>query len=228
MADPVRFDLQSARRIADTVYWKESQTREVTGSRKGPGRWITGWRLGRNVSGEDIPPFSCVAVSGGSEVDEQFRANLSKPSTSFVKCYGFTGSETIPDGEPGGYRFDPIWAAYDAGTPATEEGWGPKPGQFTLSKGYPGAIVTALKDTTSKIVEVSVCFPLVALLGKTTGSITANSASTSWQIYAGTLGSETATSFTAPAAISRINLNSGIWIKCTWVNNGWLMEPLEC
>ncbi len=68
--------------------------------------------------------------------------------------------------------------AYDSGSPALGEGWGPKPGQWTLSKGFPcTTIVDGIWDATDKILQGS--FGLIdTLLGKASGSITARSSTT--------------------------------------------------
>lgn len=230
MSDGVQFTQRSAQRIADVVREFEAESRDVLGlygTRRSRGPSIH-WRHGYNASGVEIPPHSCVAIAGGSTLDGLFHANMYRPSTEFFKSYGFTGSQAIPAHETGGYHLEHWLATYDSGTPAAEEGWGPRPGQFTLSKGYPGVVINSLRDSTNRIVEVAHCFPLTVLLGKTTGSVTANSSTTSWAIYAGTLGSESTTSFSVPSAYSRIAIASGKWIKATWINNGWHLEPLEC
>jgi hypothetical protein len=69
-----------------------------------------------------------------------------------------------------------------------------------------------------------------ALLGKTTGAITGGtSTTTAYQIWVGTSGSEANGGWTTvPGAISRVDIDSGKFVKLTFVNNGWIMEPLEC
>lgn len=74
----------------------------------------------------------------------------------------------------------------------------------------------------------------ITLYGKTTGAITGSSstATTSYDIYDGPPNSGGDSGVTVPDAWSFINLDSGIWIKLTWVwvedGGFWLIEPLEC
>jgi hypothetical protein len=119
--------------------------------------------------------------------------------------------------------------AYDSGTPAKFEGWGVKPSQFTLSKGYPSLVsVHRIENTTSKWL-LGTLAPITCCLVKTTGSVTASSATTSYKIYSGTLGSEADAGFTTvPSALSRTAIATTKWGKITRINNGWELEPLEC
>lgn len=191
------------------------------------------WEHVKNTSGEVCPPFGLLAVTGSEMrgVTDKYPVLLgAKPSTTFYQEYVVNGPTAIPAGGYGRATRGPgaIWIKYDTGTPANGEGWGPKPGQWTASKGFPGAVCEGIQST-SKTRMLGTLAPITVLLGKTTGAITANSASTSYQIWTGTLGSEANSGFTTvPSALSRVDIDSGKFVKLTWHNNGWLMEPLEC
>lgn len=229
MADSYRFDAQSVRRIADTVLWKESFPRDMTGSPPPQGSSGTPvqWHRGKSASGEEIPAFSVVKVGGVySSFDDGYLYNtIDKPTTTLSRLYGLTGQNPIPANGSGGFTFESGWATFDSsdGTPANGETWGPKPGSWKLAKGYPGFTVLGV------VGELAVVVPsgLQMLVGKTTDDITAGS-TTDWAIHKGPVGSGAATTYTAPSAVTLIDLVDDIWIKASWDGNGWFLEPLQC
>jgi len=189
-----------------------------------------------NDSDSTAPHGAIMAVSASPRIDTagsdiiQAVYKCTIPSTTFYSRYAVNINGPVDAGKSGLCCFEgPVWIKYDTGTPARGEGWGPKPGQWTLSKGFPATtLVDGIVDSTNKLL-LGTLAPITTLLGKTTGAITANSASTSYQIWTGTLGSEANGGFTTvPSALSRVAIDSGKFVKLTWHNNGWIMEPLEC
>lgn len=223
------FDESGVRRIVGAVRRVEQSSRNSPlnlppmVSSGTPEKWIEC----TNAAGETIPAYSVVALDTGSTTDGRLHMAAKKPSTTFYRAYGFTCS--VDSSSPGkvGVILETGLVKYDSGTPAYGEGWGVKPGQYTVSKGYPGFICLGIADATNKIMLAQFA-PLMTLLGKSTGSISAGSSS-AYKIYAGTPGSESDAGFTSvPTAYFRTAIASGKWFKLTWINNGWEGEPLTC
>lgn len=135
-------------------------------------------KLYRNDAGEEIPAYSCIAIEDVvNAANDRDVCKATKPSTTFRRSYAITNHEKSTPGPPGRYGLcttcEPWLAKYDEGTPANDETWGPKPGQWTLSKGYPGFRVLGVWDTERKLALV-VPEPIVSLVGKADGAITAS------------------------------------------------------
>lgn len=152
----VQFDKQSADRIAKVVQHVEAQpqTQGVGDSgsvllRGGAIHWQRGW----NNASEEIPPFSCVQLDGGSQIDELFHASMKKPDSD-GKVYGLTGQVEIEANRAGGYHVEAGIATYDTGTPTVGETWGPKEGQWTLAKDKPGYVCLGVIDSEAKLMLV--------------------------------------------------------------------------
>lgn len=189
------------------------------------------WEEFKNNSGEDVPPWGILAITGTTMTGDTLKRpvlDCTKPSTTFYRKYVVNGPRRVKNGKRGSCTRGPgmIPIAYDSGTPANEEGWGPKPGQFTLSKGYPaGVTVEGIHDSTNKIL-LGTLVPIATLLCKTTDAVPVG-ATTDYDIYGGTFGSEADAGFTTvPSARNRTCfIISGAWVDLHWKNNGWEMIP---
>ena len=180
----------------------------------------------KNSSGETIPGNAVMRVTGvEADTDGQLKITVAKPSTTFTRSYLINEQFKVPDGKFGTGSFEVALAAYDSsdGTPSAGETWGPKPDSWKLAKGYPGFTVLGVVN------ELAVVVPsgLQIIVGKTTDDITAGS-TTDWAIHKGPVGSGAATTYTAPSAVTLIDLADGIWVKASWDGNGWFLEPLQC
>jgi len=117
------------------------------------GRWV---RV-KNVSGEDIPPYSVVEITGASSDDGILNAD--KPSSSGDDYrHGLSGPATIKSGDHGDVTFDlPAWASFDSsdGTPANGDLWGAKSGSWKLGNtGDSNFPVLGSVDTTNEVMLV--------------------------------------------------------------------------
>ena len=192
------------------------------------------WDGIKNDSGETCPAFGILVITGTEMRGNEFKRPVligNKPSTTFYREFVVNGPTPIPAGGYGRCTRGPgaCSVKYDTGTPANGEGWGPKPGQWTASKGFPGITCEGIKDA-ARYILLGTLAPIGTLLGKTTSAITGGtSTTTAYQIWVGTSGSESNGGWTTvPGAISRVDIGSGKFVKLTFVNNGWIMEPLEC
>jgi len=122
------------------------------------------WRPAKNNSGSiQVPAFGLVSMSGYSTRDERTILVAERPGiTGFV--YAANGPQPMDGslaegGNPYGMvTFDwPAWVKYDPGdgAPVAGEIWGPKNGQYTLSKSEHGFMIIGSPDTDNEIVLVS-------------------------------------------------------------------------
>lgn len=188
------------------------------------------WIECKNNAGETIPAYSVVSLTTGTTVSGRKVPYAVKPSTTFYPLHGFTVPMDVATSGQVGVIHETGLVKYDTGTPVTGEGWGIKPGQYTLSKGYPGARCIEVVDSTNKIMRAQF-LPITTLLGKTTGSVSGGSSTTSYRIYGGTAGSEADLGWTTvPTAYNRTGttIATAKWVQLEWINNTWYILPWEC
>jgi hypothetical protein len=177
-----------------------------------------------------IGPLTGIALNTGMP----YYLTADKPGTTFYRYHIVNGTDPVPAGKVGfGYIVNGSHnrlciAAYDSGSPAAGEEWGPKPSQFTLSKGYPGCFtVLGILDSTNKWM-LGYLHPINELLGKTTTSHTAGS-SHDVNIYSGTAGSEAIiTSMVVPAYNRFHTIASGKWVSIAFINGQAYLSAGEC
>lgn len=197
------------------------------------------WESFRNNSGEVVPAYSIIPITGMEMIGgdrKRPRLICGKASTTFYRQWVITGPGAVPIGKPGKCTRGPgpIWAKHGSGTPANGEGWGPAVGSFTLTKGSLGIFTTTGQVRSSDSICLGVLVDVTTLLAKTTASITAGSdtsgtASTSFKIYTGSIGSESDSGFTTvPVAHNYLDtdIDSDSWVVIRWINNGWTIQPL--
>ncbi len=224
-----QFDDQSTRRIAESVRWTEWQTVVIgdsTPAVRSSGSPIN-WLRGYNAAGETIPAYSVVAIRAGSTIDNGYRAHLEKPSTTFCRDYGITVSQDLSAGKRGGYSVEAGLVKYDTGTPATGETWGPKPGQFTVSKNYPGFRCLGVIDSTNKIM-LAVREEPPFYLAKADAAISKGSSGTA-SLYVGASGSETDSTINITNCRAKWGaIATGKWCGVSFVNGVPYITQLEC
>lgn len=150
------------------------------------------WKTCKNNSGEDVSPFSVLRLSDITTIANVVVRVGVEPDTTFGQDYIVTGPRWIKNGKTGPC-FPPgeVLVRYDTGTPTIGEGYGPKPGEPTVSKSYPQtAICRGIVDATKKIM-LATWGPIVEAYATANGSISAGS-SGAISIHQGTLGSTTA------------------------------------
>lgn len=181
------------------------------------------WVPWKNESSETCPAFGCFRVT-----DTQGQViKGTKPDSTLGKSYGFNADTAVPPGGTGMACFGPIaLAAYDTGTPANDEGWGPKSGQWTLSKNYPKvATVKGIVNSTNKIMLASVG-EISKLLGKADSDIAKGSSGTV-SIWSGAGGSESDTTLNVTAyALASIETCSHDWVTLENRNGIWYAVPV--
>lgn len=188
-----------------------------------------------NGTGGQIPGCSIMAVTSWSAFDDgQLYANVAQPSTTFYPTYLLSPLLPTAAGDMDSAQTGPKFlVAYDSGTPALGEGWGPKPGQWTASKGFPcTTLVDKVYDSTNLILQGSFG-PITSLLGKASGAITARSGTTPgtgtmaiWYDNGGTLTDTTMT--VTVKNISQTAVTASAYIQAKWIGSAWWVDVEDC
>jgi len=196
------------------------------------------WQPFVNDSSETIPANAVVRLSnstfdslqdatGGAVISRVYHAV--KPDTTFGR-YAINSSLQVAAGESGFLCLEgPCEQAFESGTVTIGGGYGPKPGQWTLSKGYPATtIADGTTNSESKRLFGSFNQITTALI-RFTGSVSNNTSTTAYKIYAGTMGSESDAGFTTvPSARNRTGARvNNDWAVLQRINNGWEIVNLE-
>lgn len=191
---------------------------------------VRGVNILNDDPGQTVPAYGVMAVSG-FELDGAFpTVKIVRPGSTFYSQYvindgielAYGSRKRIPD-----QVF--IKAAYDTGTPAAGEWWGPKPSQFTLSKGYPGiAQIAGIVDATNKIALVNFCGQITRLYGKTNAQITKGSSGTVNIHNDLSSGSSQISSWTVTAYNGFSTVATSKYVAVDQVNHGWILKSMEC
>lgn len=92
--------------------------------------------LVHNDSGEEIPAYACMQVTGTEEIGNQNYLVVNKPAddTGEAGWFVFNGPRAIAADEEGVIQKGPVYRGFkNSGTPAAGEIWGPTSGQWYLS-----------------------------------------------------------------------------------------------
>lgn len=199
-------------------------------------------RRGRNISikwnGEEkVPRFGVVACtsteSAADDIQGPYLATCEQPSTTFRRVHLVNGPVPIPAGSYSGPSIgmaqndEFLLVKYDTGTPATGETWGPKPGQFTVSKNYPGFRCLGVIDATNKVM-LAVPEPPPFYLCKADSGISKGSTGTA-SLYVGASGSETDSTVNITSCRAKwMAIATSKWCGVSFVNGVPYITQLEC
>jgi len=190
------FTERDLKRVVQTVLRSERSAKAGQGAAQANGSSVQ-WFPFRNDYSGTVPARSVMRITGATSfssvfggIDDQPILTCDRPNTTFYQQYAVCESQDVLTGEYGLCALSGLLeVAYDTGTPAQGEGWGPKPSQFTLSKNYPAAAnVVAITDSTNKYV---LCWfgPIVTVFGKTNAEIAKNATTGVVNVYSGVPGS---------------------------------------
>jgi hypothetical protein len=193
------------------------------------------WREFRNDSGETIPPFSCVRITGAVIVETgRVTLKVGKPNTYGAQySHAFTGPVSVADGKYGlCTRSDGAVAVYDDadGTPAFGELWGPRDATWKLKKNTPGFVVDIVTSTANKLVTVRPC-PFLRFHGVTDAAHNKDASGTV-SIWYGTGAGTDSTVNMASVYNAFGNVASGKDVECVWegdvAGTSWKFVAAEC
>lgn len=183
----------------------------------------------KNDSSERCPPFGVFRVTGV----EGRRIKGEKPSSTFGRMYAVNGDTAVPAGGTGQCCMGVgCLALFDTGSPANGEGWGPKPGQWALSRDYPRiATIGGVYDSTKKIARVTLG-SIDIVIGKLATTLNQGSTAT-FNVWSGAGGSESVISsmtitvrdWLLPSGESIASGKKGI---AQFINGAWYLTQAEC
>jgi hypothetical protein len=179
-----------------------------------------------NQSSSTIPAFACLrVVSTALDSTGQLIYTVDQPNGDASANYLFNGPSTVAAGAGGSGTLDfPCQAIWDTATPSAGDLWGPKTGQWTLTKnGSPGFPVLGIVDNgTSRMLIGSPSSPLATIV-KPVYDIAAISSATpgsgSVEVYSfnGTVLSDTASSITG-YNLSTSTAKAGTYYEAVYIN----------
>ncbi len=160
-----------------------------------------------------MPAFGVGRVTGGQVINGTYTKLIAKPSTTFGREYLVNGpTQVLAGGYGTGYQSGDVPALYDTGTPANGQGWGPKPGQWSLSRYYPvTGIVSGVASADDSILVAT--WRMIGPTRGKTASIHAVDASGVINVYSGAPASEAIiTGMTVTCWNRFATLQSGAWV----------------
>lgn len=186
----------------------------------------------RNDSGEAVPAYALMRVTGMATVEGRRIHTISKPDATYRRRYLVNGPHEWGIGKPGwGYW---LWHAdyvlYDTGnTPAFGEEWGPEPSSWTIKKDAPGFQIQGGAQGTGAASRVIAIQDVPQhVFGKADSAI-ANGASGTVRVYGGTQGSETDTGLTIASCYNYgpdIPDEAEVWVG--WLGGKQYVQNMGC
>lgn len=182
----------------------------------------------RNTSGEEIPAYGVMRVTGAERRQGLPVVTVAKPSTTFQRLYLVNGPQRVGSSTSsygyGTYLDESDFVLYDSGTPAYGESWGPKASQWSLTKWrYGFTIVGAVDSTGLKVVAIQ--HQVNVVYGQTNGTHTKGSSSTI-DLYDGNNSAISSTSITATNRFATVATSKKV--MCTWIGGTWISSAAEC
>ncbi len=188
-----------------------------------------------NAASTAAPPFALMAVIGIQTLDSgEVVPMVDKPSTTFYRQYLVNGAAEVASETVGIYQdTEMVRVAYDSGTPAVGEGWGPKAAQWTATKNYPATcLVAGIYDSDAKIMLARVC-TIDRIIGELAEALAPGGTATV-HVCGGTGGSETViASLTVTARdwlmkSGATAIASGKKVIVEWINGIAYITEAEC
>ena len=188
------------------------------------GRWLAF----RNDSGETIPAFAAMRITGVVTIEGRSVIKVDKPNDDNLTNLLFNSPVNVPSGGYGsGTHEFPCYAKYQTASSAVlDEEWGTESGSWALKKDNAGYLIIGGETADRVIVRRAVDGPF-ELLGKTDASH-AKGASGTVSIYSGTPGSETDTTIDLTAFNKFANIDSGKWVWVSLYGGNFYITAAEC
>lgn len=232
------FTERDLKRVVQTVLRSERSAKSGQGSAQPAGSSVQ-WFPFRNDYSGTVPARSIMRITGATSfssafggLDDQPILTCDRPNTTFYQQYAVCESQDVLTSEYGLCALSGLLeVAYDTGTPAQGEGWGPKPSQFALSKNYPAAAnVVAVTDSTNKYL---LCHfgPIERIFGRAQGAIAKDSTSGVVEVYSGapTSGASIITSMTITGVHNPwADIADNDFLGVNWRNGYPCLDAREC
>lgn len=194
---------------------------------------VTGFEF-RNDSGEEIPGFACVRITGMVKVGSRNILTVGKPNTYGSQyMHRFNGPTPVASGLYGVcYLGSQVPALYDTadGTPAFGESWGPRDATWKIKKNTGGWQIVGNSDSTAGVVLVE-RVPFLRFHGVADSAINLDASGTV-SIFYGTGAGTDSTVNMSSVYNSFGNVSSGKDVDCVWeydvAGTAWKIVAAEC
>ena len=220
------FDEDGKRRANESIRWTEQFRQQQVRRNRRQVSPFDDLKI-YNGTNEEMPQYGIGKVTSITTLNGEKLATVEKPDTTFSRQYLVNAGDDLAYQRAGIAKNRPIVnVLYDTGTPAAGEAWGPKPGQWTASKGFPGLTILGVVDSTNKIALARI-ESIDHLIGKP-GSTIAKGSSGSFTVWLKSTGSWAASSYTITAEALGAACTSAKYAKLEWIAGYWVAGPLEC
>lgn len=182
----------------------------------------------RNDSGETIPAYGVMRVTGSATVSGTEYVTVSKPNSDFKRKYLVNTGSAVANGAygTGTWLDEGGWVLYDdASTPALGESWGPKNNSWKLNKWRYGFTIIGNPTGGSTDLVRAWQEEVNEFIGKTDATHNKNSTGTV-SIYDGNLADTTDNMASVENKFA--NVSSGKWVQVRWVAGKWHLVAAEC
>ncbi len=169
-------------------------------------RWVETQRRGNAYEGQFVPPLATFLNDSGSTIpaygifyDDDMTVSQYHPIVTAKQCstsvwswnWYVNGDRDVEDGDRGQYQTTPfVKLLYDTGTPALNDGYGPKPGQFEASKDYPMQFICrGILNEDDQVMWALNLGCIQSVFGQTQGSIAKNATNGTIEPFYGAPGS---------------------------------------
>lgn len=194
------------------------------------------WLRARNDSGDEIPAFSPVRITGTVTVGPFVYYKIDQADKDCVLMdyklgMAFSGPRPIPaaSGATKGYgritRDFPLYAAYTGTAPTAGGFLGIANGTWTLTVANYGFICVGDIDTDAKACQIIPAPPLIK--GKPGSTISKGTTPGNLTLYDAT-GAAISPTCTVPVISPRGDLTSGKWAGAAWTHDCWDGWSEEC
>lgn len=225
------FSTDSMRKIARETFREERESRQLRQFPVQIQEWQNRKVAFRNTSGEAIPPYGCMRVTGA-----ELRAGLplitvAKPDTTFHRLYLVNGPLRV--GSDSNARGVGTWleeagyVLYESGTPAVDESWGPKASQWSLAKWRYGFTIVGATTGSGATARVLAKQEQVGEVYGLTAAAIALDTSGTINLYDGNNAIITSTTITATNRfVTSVAISKAV--IATWIGGTWLLSAAKC
>lgn len=187
----------------------------------------------RNDSGETIPAYAVMRVTGWVSVYDEIVLTVAKPNSTFNRLYLINGPDEQTVNHPYGTAskaYDHEYSLYESGTtPATGESWGAQSGSWRLAQHRPGFNVMGRVTGSGSDSRVLVIQSVPEVVFGLADAAIASGGSGTVRVYCGTQGSESDTGLTIASCY---NYGPAIAdegkVAVTWMNNKPYVGRMVC
>lgn len=223
MARAYAFDENGKDRANKAIRWVEGFRQKQVRRQRRFGGPFDDLRI-YNGTDNEMPQYGVGKVTAITTVNGEKVVQVEKPDTTFSRLYLVNSGDDLAYQRVGTSKNRPVVKLLCDAVPAVGDVFGPKPSQWTASKGYPGyTIIGHLGDNIAIARQESIDH----LIGKPGSTVTKGS-SGSFTIWLYISGAWSASSLSITATALGAECASAKYAKLEWISGQWVAGPMEC